>query len=305
VSVCPGLADPPRLDVERPVQRVADDPDEAIGLRLDHRERPGAEARHAEHGDVVPGVEGDGLGGEALVGNRIDHRRAALAGDDVRGRHDNAWRRDPAAARDPEPARGAEDAARRSPPRLARLRRGRSAGWARPGSAGRRSTGNGSHGASAFSRPLRRDDRVQPLQHLGALDVLAQRALAGEQERSRAHDPDKRHPRSRAEDETPCTIERTERREAHRRPEERARPSSRAPRARPRRSPRREGDERRVRRMRPPLSTTGASRAPITAPTTMPVIASRLATSPFRSPTKPPSATTASAIQSSRPTLAG
>ena len=55
----------------------------------------------------------------------------------------------------------------------------------------------------------------------------------------------------------------------------------------------------------PPLSTTGAIRAPITAPATMPVIASRLATSPFRSPTKPPSATTASAIQSSRPTWAG
>ena len=50
----------------------------------------------------------------------------------------------------------------------------------------------------------RRDDLVQPAQQLRALDALAQRGLAGQEERGRAEDPDQGEPGGCAENEAPA-----------------------------------------------------------------------------------------------------
>ena len=118
-------ADAPRDCGERPALREAEDRDGCTRLRLGERERRRVEAGHAQHGDVVPPVDVHGV--RAQPRNSTDglDGRVLLAGDDVRGGHDELGRSDPAATGHAEPARGAEHLQHRR--RRLRERRGRRA----------------------------------------------------------------------------------------------------------------------------------------------------------------------------------
>ena len=283
----PGLADPAGLDVQRPVQRVADDPDQAIGLRLDHGQRPGTEPGDAQHGDVVLRVEADRLGGEALVGDRVDHRRAALARDDVRGGDDQRRAPRPSRCRRSRARTRCRGRARRSPPRRARLRSRAIGWWARLGSTGRRSTGTDRHARarSAGARAGRSRSAAAAPRSAGRPGAASgwpgsRSAVAPERSR-RAPAP---RPRRATSPPALSSARSGGKRIAERKNEPAIEPSASStaaptPRRRGRRAARTASAPRRC-------STTGASRAPTTAPATMPVIASRLATSPLRSPTK-------------------
>ena len=177
--------------------------------------------------------------------------------------------------------------------------------WARPGSAGRRSTGTDRHGrARSAAAPAGRSRSAAAAPRSAARPGAASAGRgAGAQLRRRSRRAPSRRPR-RGRGPPRYRAHGAAGSASPPRKNEPAIDPSASSTAAPITAPAR-ATSGAYGECAPPLSTAGAIRAPITAPATMPVIASRLATSPFRSPTKPPSTTTASAIQSSRPTWAG
>ena len=267
-----GLAEPGRLLVERAVERIAEDRrGDAPACAPPASFSGGAETGHAQHRDVVVRVEADHLGGD---GRGRRPRPGSLVSDSPA----TTWAlvtTTPGAATQPLPSMPSPHAVPNTrttlapAPRTPRRRRGSRA------SAARHVGGRTAHGRQRVEARERVEDRPrgrQQLVELGqdrrALDVLAQRLRAG---RTGAR-PRRRSTRRRAR-RRPSAPRRAARRSS-------AVPGAAAPTGPARRHPRSRSRARR-RRAAPraaraaartasasrSLSTSGASRVPMNAPT--------------------------------------
>ena len=186
-----GLTDPAGLDVERAVERIAEDRRAGAGPRIGGQlQRRLVQAVDAQHRDVVVGVEVDHVGVEPRrVAADLD-RGVGLPGDHV-GVGDHQPRSgDPAAALDPEAAGGAEH--------LHHAAAGGGDAARRDDAAGRRRHvgGRPAHRRQRVDprermqeRPRRRQQLVELLEDRRALDVVAEHRRARRLERDRADDP--------------------------------------------------------------------------------------------------------------------
>ena len=204
------LADPARRRGEGAVLRVAEDRHRLALFRVDERQRPRAETRDPQHGDVVARVEGDDDRIVIVPVTAVDPC-VLHPGDDMGVRDDELRRRNPAGALDAEAAGGpghAEDAGSRlfDAGALEEARVGRGDLRQRP--ADRRERVDA---LDRVEQPRRRHPLVDLAEDARALHLLAQLCLAGCVQRGRAGDPDDRRTGRRAEHEPAQRVQHAQR----------------------------------------------------------------------------------------------